>query len=78
MRGFAMNKIMTAFSALFFVVPLAAVAASDSKSPSAKSGGSNLSDDKRDDGKGRDDKRGHHKPERCGKSKCAGGGSDSR
>ncbi len=74
-----MNKMMPALGALLLVVPLASVAASDGKSPSAKSGSSKSSDDKRGD-----DKYGHHKPdkickpEKGGKSKCAGGGGDSR
>jgi Ni/Co efflux regulator RcnB len=94
MSGFAMNKMKMALSAFLLVVPLAAASASDSKSPLAKSGSSKANDDKRDDGKRDDDKRkddkrghdkhGHHKPdkickpEKGGKSKCAGGGGDSR
>ena len=88
-----MKKMMTALGALLLVVPLASVAASDDKSPSAKSGSSKGSDDKlgydkgkdgkRDDDKRKDDKRKDDKdklckPERGGKSKCNGGGADSR
>jgi hypothetical protein len=83
-----MKKIMTALGALLLVVPLASVAASDDKSPSAKSGSSKSSDDKGKDGKREEDRRKDDKrkddkdklckPERGGKSKCNGGGADSR
>ncbi len=86
--NFAMKKIMTALGALLLVVPLASVAASDDKSPSAKSGSSKSSDDKGKDGKREEDRRKDDKrkddkdklckPERGGKSKCNGGGADSR
>ena len=91
--GLTMNKIVTPLIALLLATPIAA-AASEGKFPSAKFGSFKPSgytdrDDRYREGKRRDDRRRddryeNHKPDKLckgkhgAKSKCAGGGSDSR